>query len=67
MAATAKLHPAFNNVNVRIPGSAAGAGLTMGEFFKIVAKSFEMVRAIPDSGRVTAKDMEKVRRIAETL
>jgi hypothetical protein len=63
MAATAKLYPSFNTAVVRT----ATPGLTLGGFFKLVLQSIEMARVVPESGTVTAKDMEKVRRLAESL
>ena len=38
-----------------------GAGFSAREFFAMLQQSFAMTRAIPDVGRVSAKDVAKVR------
>jgi uncharacterized glyoxalase superfamily metalloenzyme YdcJ len=37
------------------------------DLFDVFTSSLAMVRALPDSGRINAKDLEKVRLIADTL
>jgi len=42
-----------------------GARLKM--ILEVLSKTMEMVRAVPHTGRVTPKQMEKLRAIADTL
>ena len=41
--------------------------ISLSDLFDVFTTSLAMARAIPDSGRVSAKDMAKVRLIAESL
>lgn len=41
--------------------------LSLSDWLDVLAKSLAMVRAVPDSGRITAKHMEKVRAISATI
>jgi hypothetical protein len=39
----------------------------LSDWLDVLAKSLAMVRAVPDSGRITAQHMEKVRAISATI
>lgn len=41
--------------------------LLLSDWLDVLAKSLAMVRAVPDSGHITAKHMEKVRAISVTI
>jgi len=66
MTTTAKLHPALDTGFARRP-TAKASGLTFGGLIDLLAKSIVMARAISDVGQVSARDIAKVRRLAETL
>jgi hypothetical protein len=40
------------------------SALSLGDLFNIFTTSFAMARTLPDSGRISAKDMEKLRLLA---
>ena len=44
-----------------VKAAKTGAGFSAREFFAMLQQSFAMTRAIPDVGRVSAKDVAKVR------
>jgi hypothetical protein len=43
------------------------SAFSVSDLFDVFTSSLAMARAVPDSGRVSAKDMAKVRLIAEAL
>ena len=43
------------------------SGFSVNAFFDIVAQSLAMAHAIPSAGRIDAKDVAKVRAIAEAM
>lgn len=43
------------------------SAFSLSVWLDVLAKSLAMVRAVPDSGPITAKQMEKVRAISDTI
>lgn len=64
MTAIAHSHTGFTAPTVARNAKAAkatGSGFTAKDFFAMLQQSFAMTRAIPDVGRISAKDVAKVR------
>jgi len=45
----------------------ARSAFSLRDFFDVFSQSLMMARALPDTGRVSAKDVEKLRSMAESL
>lgn len=67
MATTATLHSSLNATAARRSTSSPRAGLTLGALLDVLAKAVIMVQTVSDSRRITAQEMAKVRRLAESL
>lgn len=63
MTAITHSHAGFNAPAATRTANAAkaGAGFSAKEFFAMLQQSLAMTRAIPDVGRISAKDVAKVR------
>ena len=56
-------HAGFNApaATRNVKAAKAGAGFSAKEFFAMLQQSFALTRSIPDVGRISAKDVAKVR------
>lgn len=63
MTAITHSHAGFNApaATRTVKAAKSGAGFSAKEFFAMLQQSFAMTRAIPDVGRISAKDVAKVR------
>ncbi|OWW20430.1 hypothetical protein [Noviherbaspirillum denitrificans] len=63
MTTAATLHPSLETTLARRPAS----GLTFGALLDVVIKAIVMAQSVSDRGHISARDVEKVRRMAEKL
>lgn len=63
MTAITHSHAGFNApaATRTVKAAKAGASFTARDFFAMLQQSFALTRAIPDVGRISAKDVAKVR------
>lgn len=63
MTAITHSHAGFNapSATRTVKASKAGTSFTARDFFAMLQQSFALTRAIPDVGRISAKDVAKVR------
>lgn len=67
MATFTKFYSSFGSAKVRTRRGKDSNVLSVRAFIDLFAKSLRMAHVTPKTGRVSAKDMAKVRRIADTL
>ncbi|MET0963922.1 MAG: hypothetical protein ABWY05_14080 [Noviherbaspirillum sp.] len=65
-ATMSKSQAAFSNTATRNVARSK-PGLSMGELFDVVQKTLAMARAVPHTGRVSTRQMAKLRAMAEAL